>query len=303
MDNLKRAYYELRFENAYLKKGGNEFQDFFSEIMEKCHPGDFQRVRPWGSAGDKKNDGYLPSARILFQVYAPNEMTANDALTKIDEDFHGSLHHWQQYFDKWVFVHNSRKGLGPHIVAKLNELTTYHSSVIVRSWGYEELRHNVFTLNESDLASLLGPAPSSKDMLDVRYDSVQEVLNKIVRQEPPLLQDIRPVPPGKLKFNRLSEGVQTLLTSGMQKADLVGNFLNAYSDPLYGNEIISTFNKEYKKYRTLDMDPDIIFLKLQEFAGGHVRGTPTYEAAVLAVLAYLFKQCDIFERSPEEVVS
>jgi len=302
MDKLKRAYYELRFEIAYLKKGGNEFQDFFSEIMEKCHPGDFQRVRPWGSDGDRKNDGYLPSARILFQVYAPNEMTANNAITKIEEDFYGALHHWQQYFDKWIFVHNSRKGLGPHIVTKLNELTTYHSSVIVRSWGYEELRHNVFTLNESDLASLLGPAPSSKDMLDVRYDNVQEVLNKIARQEPPLLQDIRPVPPGKLKFNRLSEGVQTLLTSGMQKADLVGNFLNAYPNPLYGDEIASTFNKEYKKYRGLDMDPDIIFLKLQEFAGGYVRGTPTYEAAVLAVLAYLFEQCDIFERSPEEVV-
>ena len=34
MDKLKRSYYEVVFENAYLKKGGNEFQDFFSEIME-----------------------------------------------------------------------------------------------------------------------------------------------------------------------------------------------------------------------------------------------------------------------------
>ena len=109
MDKLKRSYYEVIFENTYLKKGGNEFQDFFSEIMEKCHPGDFQRVRPWGNTGDRKNDGYLRSARILFQVYAPNEMSANDAITKIDEDFHGALHYWQQFFDKWIFVHNSRR--------------------------------------------------------------------------------------------------------------------------------------------------------------------------------------------------
>src|SRR5579864_2919048 len=134
MDKLKRSYYELCFENAYLKKVGNEFQDFFSEIMEKCHPGDFQRVRPWGNAGDWKNDGYFRSARILFQVYAPNEMSANDAVTKIHEDFYGALRYWQQSFDTWVFVHNSRQGLGPHIVAKLNELTIYNSTITICSW-------------------------------------------------------------------------------------------------------------------------------------------------------------------------
>jgi hypothetical protein len=48
VDALARAYYEVAFERDFLKKGGNAFQDFFSEIMEKCHPGDFVRVRPWG---------------------------------------------------------------------------------------------------------------------------------------------------------------------------------------------------------------------------------------------------------------
>lgn len=110
MDSLRRAYYEMAFENAYLKKGGNGFQDFFSEIMEKCHPSDFQRVRPWGNIGDRKNDGYLRSGRTLFQVYAPNEMSANEAIAKIQEDFNGALPYWQQYFDKWVFVHNSKNG-------------------------------------------------------------------------------------------------------------------------------------------------------------------------------------------------
>jgi hypothetical protein len=71
-------------------------------------------------------------------------------------------------------------------------------------------------LNEADLASLLVDyAPSSKNILVVQYDNVQEVLNNIARQKLPLIQDIRQVPPDKLKFNRLSENVQILLTSGM----------------------------------------------------------------------------------------
>jgi hypothetical protein len=95
---------------------------------------------------NRKNDGYLPSKRILFQVYAPNEMTASEAIAKIHEDFHGALRYWQRYFDNWIFVHNSRKGLGPQITEKLNELNTFHESLTVKPWGFEALRQNVFTL-------------------------------------------------------------------------------------------------------------------------------------------------------------
>jgi hypothetical protein len=181
------------------------------------------------------------------------------------------------------------------------ESIVYHESVTVTSWGFEELRQNVFSLNEVDLASLLGPAPSNRDMFDVRYANVQEVLSHIAKQEPPLLQDLPPVPSDKLKRNHLSADVQNLLTAGMQRAKLVRNFFNDHYNPLYGDEVAAAFTKEYNKYRTLQMDPDIIFRKLQEFTGGLERGSPTDQAAVLAVLAYLFEQCDIFERSPVEV--
>ena len=304
MDKLKLAYYEVAFERDYLKKGGNEFQDFFSEIMEKCHPGKFLRVCPWGRVGDEKNDGYLWSMRTLFQVYAPNEMTANEATAKIHRDFYGALPHWQEYFDTWILVHNSRRGLGPQITKKLLELGTCQKDVtIAPPWGFEELRQNVFSLNEMDIASLLGSAPSSRDMLDVRYENVQEVLSHIAKQEPPLLEDIPPVPSDKIKRNHLSIDVQNLLTAGLQKTTLVGKFFDEHFNPSYGDEIAVAFRKEYAKYRTLQMDPDTIFRKLQEFTGGVERGSPTDQAAVLVVLAYLFEQCEIFERSPVEVVT
>jgi hypothetical protein len=301
MDKLKHSFYELKFVVAFYEKGGNEFQDFFSAIMEKCHPGDFLRVCPWGNVGDRKNDGYLRSMRTLFQVYAPNEMVASEAITKIHTDFYGALPYWQKYFDRWIFVHNSRKGLGPDITAKLLELDDCHECVTVTSWGFEELRMNIFSLNEIDLTSLLGAVPSNRDMFDVRYDNLTVVLSHIAKQEPSLHQDLRPVPSDKLKRNHLSKDVQNLLTAGMQKAELVRNFFNDYYDPLYGDEVAAAFKKEYNKYRTLQMDPDIIFRKLQEFTGGLELGSPTDQAAVLAVLAYLFEQCDIFERSPIEV--
>ncbi|TMC21247.1 MAG: hypothetical protein E6J34_10060 [Chloroflexi bacterium] len=303
MDRQTRAYYELLFKVAYMEKRGNAFQDLFSEIMEKCHPGDFQRVRPWGRDGDKKNDGYLRSSRALFQVYAPNEMTASDAIAKIDEDFYGALDYWRHDFDKWVFVHNAKDGLGPHIVKKINELTTLHRPIIIGSWGFEELRRKIFNLPEVDLAPLLGGyAPSTGDMQELRYENIKEVLTNIARQDLSPFQDIRPVPPDKLKFNRLSEDTQTLLTWGMQKADLVGNFFNNHPDPQYGDEIASAFNEQYRQCKELDMEADTIFFELQKFAAGQDLKPPRYQAAVLAVLAYLFEQCEIFERSSGEVI-
>jgi hypothetical protein len=69
--------------------------------------------RPWGNQGDRKNDGFLKSERRLFQVYAPNEMEAAKAKTKITADFEGAKEHWGKHFDKWTFVHNATDGLPP----------------------------------------------------------------------------------------------------------------------------------------------------------------------------------------------
>jgi hypothetical protein len=68
--------------------------------MSKAYPGDFIPCRPWGNVGDRKNDGYLKSERILFQVYAPNEMKMAETVKKIEEDFTEALPYWQKDFDR-----------------------------------------------------------------------------------------------------------------------------------------------------------------------------------------------------------
>ncbi len=297
MDAFTRAYYEVLFERDFLKKTGDQFQDFFAEMMEKCHPrGDFMRVRPWGSAGDRKNDGYLRSERTLFQVYAPNEMTAAAAVNKIDDDFYGALPYWKQYFDLWTFTHNSRKGLGPDITNKLLELSRLHRPLSAISWGFEELRERTFRLTEVDLASFLGPAPSSNTLLSVGFPDVQVVLQTIEGQTPPVVPDLRPIPPEKLDKNGLSEPVRRLLREGQVKSTLVRRFFQRYHDPQLGDRVASAFRGRYEQLKSAGQSPDLIFQELQAFAGGMKRGTPQHEAAVITVLAYLFEECDIFER-------
>ena len=284
------------FELRYLKSRGGEFQEFFASIMEKRYPADFMKVRPWGNAGDRKNDGYLASRRQLFQVYAPNEMTSAAAIAKIDEDFAGALPYWKQYFDEWIFVHNSKEGLGPDVTRTLLSLAKAHPKMKVCPWGFEELRQEAFALNEAELASLLGPPPTQTAMLNLGVADLQPVLDHIAHFPPTEGPDLRPVPPDKLKHNMLSSHVETLLTAGISRSDLVHRYFRAGTDQGAQDKIAALFRKQYSMLKSENRSPDDIFVQLQHFVGGTSVSLPSRQAAVFAVLAYFFQECDIFER-------
>ncbi len=301
MDNASRAYYAVVFERNYLKMRGNEFQNFFADLMEKRYPrGDFIRVRPWGKVGDRKNDGYLKSKRTLFQVYAPNEMEEAKALSKIDEDFMGALPYWKEHFDTWVFMHNARDGLGPGITKKLLDLDRAHEQITVTPWGFEDLKKELFLLQEEDIQDMLGAAPALKDFLQIGFEDLKPILNHITQQPAPEVPDLRQVPRNKIEINKLSDATEALITLGRLKSALVGEFFEKYPSPGYGDQVVEAFRTQYETLKNEGIAPDGIFLGLQVFAGGELTQEPKHQAAVLSVLAYLFDECDIFERERDE---
>lgn len=293
MDAVTRAFFELQFKLAYLEKKGTEFQNFFAAIMETRYPGDFIRVRPWGKVGDRKNDGYLRSRRTLYQVYAPNELTANAALAKIDEDFMGALPYWEDYFDRWIFVHNSRDGLGPDVTKKLLDLDMDHTPAVTQ-WGFAELRVEAFMLSEHDLTSILGPAPSRQAMLGLGLEALAPVLDQVARMPTADDPDLRPPPADKIERNMLSNHVSTLLRAGMTRVDLVLKYFRL--EPSKQDEIAESFRLRYEALKAKGIAPDDIFTHLQRHAGGEAVPSPARQSAVLAVLAFFFEKCDIFER-------
>jgi hypothetical protein len=52
MDAHSRRWYQQECRYRLRSLQGNAFQDFFAHLMEIAHPGDFQRIRPYGSEGD-----------------------------------------------------------------------------------------------------------------------------------------------------------------------------------------------------------------------------------------------------------
>jgi hypothetical protein len=297
VDRIARSYYESKFQIDFLKAKGDAFQTLFEQVMEKAHPEDFIPCRPWGKFGDRKNDGYLKSERTLFQVYAPNKMTAAAAIAKIEEDFAGALPYWQQYFDKWVFVHNAYDGLSPQIVAKLLELEQKHSPIKVTHWSLEELRQRFRRIDLDALQSWFGFAPTDAAKRSLSVEELESVLHHIAQSHPPKTELPRPVPTGKIEANGLSLNVAILLKAGMEKAELVEKFFDQWHDPLYGDRLAGTFRARYIELRdqSPEIGPDAIFHELHTWAGGTWASSTGLQVAVLAVLAFFFEQCEVFE--------
>lgn len=303
MDYYTRCFYEVVFDGKFGNLKANEFENFFSSLMGKKYKEKFIQCKPWGRMGDRKNDGYLQSERILFQVYAPNELSSTETIKKINEDFLGALKYWEKYFDSWVFVHNSRDGLPPNVEEELLSLMQRYPQIKINIWGYDKLREILFSLEPFDICALLGPAPTMQDFVSLGYEDLKPVLTSISsRMGGTPDDDLRAVPKDKLIINGLSDSVVQLLKIGITKTSLVKEFFDAWYDAELSETISTTFHNKYLELKLLyPNDPDRIFQELQIFAGGQNISSPKHQTAVLTVLAYLFEKCTIFERTTKEV--
>jgi len=298
--NLQQAYYEQKFENAFLRAKGDAFQDFFEKLMGLSYKADFMACRPWGKQGDRKNDGFLKSERRLFQVYAPNEMKAAKVITKIKDDFNGAKTYWGSHFDKWAFAHNAVDGLPPHVQKVLLDLEQANPGITLEPWCLEEFRVVFRHLTLEDMQSWFGfAAPNMETRGKLGFQDLQVVLETLADQSIPLGQPVKDIPRGKIEANALSDSVATLLREGMVKAPLVTQFFNQWHDTMLGERIAKSFRAKYESLRG-NLNPNLIFAELQAWTGGGDRGTPEHELAVLTVMAYYFERCDIFEE-PQEV--
>ena len=203
--NLQQAYYEQKFENAFLRAKGDAFQDFFEKLMGFAYKADFMACRPWGNRGDRKNDGFLKSEKRIFQVYAPNEMTEAKAISKIQEDFEGAKVYWGNDFDKWVFAHNAVDGLPPHVQKILLNFEKANPGITLEPWSLEEFRVVFRRLSIDDLVVWFGVAPTSETKAKLAFKDLQVIFEHLAGQSVAPSQAVKEVPRGKIEANALTD--------------------------------------------------------------------------------------------------
>jgi hypothetical protein len=103
-------------------------------------------------------------------------------------------------------------------------------------------------------------------------------------------------PAEKMAKNRLSDAVHWNLTLGLAKANEVAAYVEhvAARDSKFPERLAARFVAEYQRLRGEELAGDALFESLVQFSAGGSRDFPRVAAGV-AVLAYLFEKCEVFE--------
>ncbi len=300
MDKMERAFYYVSFDLAFLSKTGNEFQSLFSSIMSARYPTDFISTRTWGQEGDHKCDGYILSTGSFYQVYAPDDLDAKTAVKKMQDDFAGALEKWHEKIENWVFVHNARVGVPPHILQQLTDFKKDNASIEFTHMGKQELKNILFETNDNCIRSILGSVPTYQDVNNLSMEAIKQTLLGLAKKSSAPMGIITPVSEKKLEANGLSEESKILFEAGMIKSNLIDSFFRQWHDPSLEERAAIEMNNLYKAAASECPDPDSVFQKILTTISGDGLGNPSATISALTIMAYFFQTCDIFEQPREE---
>lgn len=105
----------------------------------------------------------------------------------------------------------------------------------------------------------------------------------------------------KIEVNNLGTQSVQRITDGLSQATRVREFIafQSTSQPGFGTRLVARFKSDYYKALADGVgDPDVLFDYMVQtaYANSGPRDTTATRAAALAVVAYLFELCEIFER-------
>lgn len=301
MDPISDAFYAKDFRIAFLMKKGTAFQDWFAELAGHAYGSDFEAVRPYGKQGDWKCDGRQLSTGTIFQCYGPEAISDQNTISKIEADLAGAIEKWPDFIKRWVFVHNDTRGVPPAVAAHLDAKRAEYPDLEIEIW-LEPALAELFGILTFDAKRLMfGIAPTQATAHSIILSDLEPIVSALQRHDPDPSDEVPPPPSArKLEKNALSNDAIALLRFGRLRVRLVETYFGKNVRVELGEKIAEAFRDRYAELRALELSSDQILSYLQQFAG--VSGEPKRQAAAMAVIAYFFDRCDIFEDPDEGAV-
>lgn len=305
----QRYWWRIALELRLRQNHGDAFQDFFSIVMGQLHGDDFVRVRPFGALGDKGCDGYLKSSGQLFQCYGAlnGESSQVAKMTqKMSVDFGKALTKLTAIMREWHMVHNLIEGIPIEAILALKALEDANPKIKFGFIGLEGLVERVFKLTHQQISGLLGPAATQTDLKNLDVATLRKLVNDLAEAAdatPLSTVDLRPVPADKLAYNQLPNHWKMLISGGWSNASIVASYFERHPDPLAGDKVAALFKDKYRYFKAQQLAPGDIMAALLELVTGIGSVLPQQQVAAQALLAFLFENCDIFERASLESVS
>lgn len=312
-----RKAFKLRIHES----NGNAFEDLFCDVMRASNKG-FKKVKPQGRIGDRKNDGFIQSEGRYYQVYAPESPTGNptSATSKIENDLDGLIAYWKNEHKyeirEFYFVFNDKyHGAYPEIYTTLNAVKNKYNLEICEVYLSAELEDVFIELPEEIIASICGYYPKLEDVGFVDNSIVAEIVGYVSTNYRGLSDSKTNQPPDfykKIRFNELSNSTAVHLNVAAYQVGYVEDYFRTNSN-FSRQQSRDSLNKMYQHYTNINntkaaiatglSESDIVFKNIvDEIVPEDLSNIQRrdYERNVIAVMAFFFEACDIFEEPPED---
>ncbi len=292
---IAHAYFKLKI----YQKDGYEFQNFFTSIMNK-YDSEFTLIKTQGNIGDRKNDGYIPSKGIYYQVYAPEKVDATEAISKIENDLDGLIEYWNDKcpVKEFNFVMNDKyKGAYPTINAKILEVGKKYN-ITAKLLLASQIENIFFQLKDEEIIEILGNI-ISVPIENLSFSSLNDVIEGIMKM--PFKTNDSLIAPAemeeKIKFNNLNEEVSKILNEhSIYIGQLEEYFSNKgdFEKEKVQQILTGIYEEAIKKISNDETDSNSIrfFYIVDKITPS--KNNISIMNAIYILMSYYFEACDIF---------
>jgi hypothetical protein len=301
LNTYDKTIARVLFKLLIYKSDGQAFEDIFTSIMDYAEP-DFRQIKPWGNIGDRKNDGYIKSKGIFFQVFAPEEIRVKytEAVSKLNNDFLGLLSQWSPVNEFYFVVNDKYNGVSADAEITINQLITKYKLLNGGIIAAKDLENKLFSLADDQIQTITGNIPDpSRIQLD--FNVLNEVIDYILH-----LSLTQPLPPDikmpdwdqKILFNQLSKATALRLNNGFLQVNSLQKYLDNNGNFL-ADTLRDKMNEIYISEKEISSGDELFWSIVKKASP---RNEVSFQSAVIVIMAKYFEACDIFER-PEEASS
>lgn len=295
MNVLETTLARQLFQNKIFKSDGLAFEDIFTTIMNYAEP-DFQAIKPWGNIGDRKNDGYIKTKGIFYQVYAPEDIRKSypDAVSKLKADFKDLGSQWSPIYEFYFVINDKYKGVNADSEKTIQELKEAYN---LRNAGFltaKNIENVLFTLIDDQILNITGFIPDPAAIKQLDFTILNEVIGHIMKLSLNIGDESRIVLPDwnkKIIFNNLSESVSYLLNSGYFQVHSLNEYLSNNSNFL-ADSLRDKMNNIYSQEKDKNNGDNLFWAILNIVSP---KEEQMYQTTAIVVMAKYFETCDIFE--------
>ena len=302
MNVQERTIARHLFQNKIFKADGKIFEELFSAIMNYAEA-DFQQIKPWGNIGDRKNDGYIKTKGIFYQVYAPEDIRKSypNVVNKLKDDFDGLKAQWSPVNEFYFVVNDKYKGVNADCEKIIQEMKISHNLNDAGFLTAKDIENILFELEDDQIYSITGFIPDPANIKQLDFSILNEVIGYVMQL--PLNKDdkskiVVPDWNEKIKLNVLSESVSQLLGNGCFQLHSLDEYLKDSSDFL-ADSLRDKMNEVYLQEKE-NKSGDELFWAIVNSASP--KSEQMYQTSVIVIMSKYFETCDIFEEPVQEEV-